>query len=185
MKKSLLSILVFSTLVFVSACGNGNDNTDGNNDANNDNTPTEQANDSGNNGNAATDQGNNGTGQDNAQNGGATDNSNMATSNLPFTSFDLDVEYGQNQSFEVNYDNERDDREAKIEDDKNNQVLSGEEAFQELNNRFQNFKFDKSTADDDVINEVIKSFELDENYTKFELDITYADGTEKEYIKTK
>ena len=56
MKKSLLSILVFSTLVFVSACGNGNDNTDGNNDANNDNTPTEQANDSGNNGNAATDQ---------------------------------------------------------------------------------------------------------------------------------
>ena len=177
MKKSLLSILVFSTLVFVSACGNGNDNTDGNNDANNDNTPMEQTNDNGNNDNE--------TAQDNAQNGGATDNSNMATSNLPFTSFDLDVEYGQNQSFEVNYDNERDDREAKIEDDKNNQVLTGEEAFQELNNRFQNFKFDKSTNDEDVINEVIKSFELDDNYTKFDLEIKYADGTEKEYIKTK
>lgn len=172
MKKSLLSILMFSMLVFVSACGNGNDNTDGNNDANNDNTPTEQ-------------EGNTDTGQDNAQSGTTADRDSTDTANLPFTSFELDVDYGENKSFEVDYDNERNDREAKIEDDNNNQVLSGEEAYQELNNRFKSFTFDKNTADEEVIKEVVKSFELNENYTKFELDIKFADGTEKEYIKTK
>ncbi len=172
MKKSLLSTLILSMLIFVSACGNGNDNTDGNNDANNDNTPTEQ-------------EGNTDTGQGNAENGTAADRDSTDTANLPFTSFELDVDYGANKSFEVDYDNERYDREAKIEDDNNNQILSGEEAYQELNNRFKNFSFDQNTANEEVINEVIKSFELDENYTKFELDIRYADGVEKEYIKTK
>lgn len=98
-----------------------------------------------------------------------------------FTSFDLDVNYKGNKSFDVNYENETDGMEAKIEDQVNNETLRGDDAFTQLSPIFESFTFDKTTPDDEVISEILKAFNLDTNYSKFELDVDFTDGTSKEY----
>ncbi len=166
MKKSI-ALIACCSLFLLGAC---NDNDEVKNPP--DNAPSE---DSTNNGNT--------TGSN-----GATDSNNnqsstnqMQTSNIPFSSFDLDVEYDEFKSFEIEYENEASGMEAKIKDELNNRKISGDEAFQELQSRFEQFKFDASTPEQDVINEVLQSFELSDNYKEFELDVQFADGTEKEY----
>ncbi len=175
--KKFLSVILCSSLL-LAACGNGNDNDNVSNPP--EDAPVEDENNNGaNNGNTAT--------EDNANNDNtATDNNttNENSGSITFTSFDLDVDYDNFKSFEVEYDNENDGMEAKIEDERNNQKLRGDEAFQELQNRFESFKFDQTTSNDEVIKEVLDSFELDDNYKKFDLEIQYSDGTEKEYQKS-
>lgn len=167
--KKLLSLTMCAGLLVLGACGN--------NDANDkdtvknppENAPVENGND-----NDTVD--NTGSSTDNKQNTANTDS-------IPFISFDLDVDYDNFKSFEVDYDNETDGMEAKIEDELNNRTLRGDEALAELRSRFESYKFDKNTAPDEVINEVIKSFDLKDNYKQVDLEIKFADGTEKEYLK--
>ncbi|CAM5194660.1 YusW-like protein OS=Ureibacillus acetophenoni OX=614649 GN=SAMN05877842_11635 PE=4 SV=1 [Ureibacillus acetophenoni] len=113
---------------------------------------------------------------DDTQTGGATFN---------FTHFDLDVEYGNNQEYDVDYENETDGMEAEIKDDIGNKVLSGDEAFEVLSPIFEKFTFDQNTANDVVISEVLNAFNLDENYQSLELEVKFTDGTIKEYTKRK
>lgn len=163
MKKSV-ALIACCSLLLLGAC---NDNDEVTNPP--ENAPSE---DSTNNGNT--------TGSTDSNNNQSSTNQ-MQTSNIPFSSFDLDVEYDQFKSFEIEYENEASGMEAKIKDELNNRKISGDEAFQELQSRFEQFKFDASTSEQDVVNEVLNSFELSDNYKEFELDVQFADGTEKEY----
>lgn len=97
-----------------------------------------------------------------------------------FTKFDLSVDFADNKSFEVDYDNESTGTEAKIEDDFSNKVITGNEAMDSLVTHFEKFTFDASTAEDKIIDEVLNSFNLSTDYKDFELDIRFADGVEKE-----
>lgn len=161
MKKSLM-LLLCSSLLILSACG---DDKDAVNNTNND-TTTEQ----------------NSTVPDpNTNTNDGTTTQNESNTTLPFSSFDLDVDYANFQSFEVEYEDDVDETEAKIKDELNNRTLRGDEAFQEMQNRFQQFTFNQNSSKEEVVNEVLKSFELDDTYEKFELEITFSDGTEKEY----
>ncbi|MEH6989684.1 YusW family protein [Cytobacillus firmus] len=45
--------------------------------------------------------------------------------------------------------------------------------------------FDQNTEDQEVINQVKDAFSLDDNYQKFELEVKFPDGTEKEFSETK
>ena len=166
MKKSI-ALIACCSLFLLGACNN-------NDEVKNppDNAPSE---DSTNNGNTTDSNGS----SDSNNNQSSTNQ--MQASNIPFSSFDLDVEYDEFKSFEIEYENEASGMEAKIKDELNNRKISGDEAFQELQSRFEQFKFDASTPEQDVINEVLKSFELSDNYNEFELDVQFADGTEKEY----
>ncbi|WP_081707565.1 YusW family protein [Bacillus massiliigorillae] len=168
--KKLLALFMCAGLLVLGACGN--DNADDKDTVKNppENAPVENGNDN-----------------DTVNNPGSTtdnkQNTATNTESIPFISFDLDVDYDNFKSFEVEYDNETDGLEVKIEDELNNRTLRGDEALAELRSRFESFKFDKNTAPDEVINEVIKSFDLKEDYKKFDLEIKFADGTEKEYLK--
>jgi hypothetical protein len=102
-----------------------------------------------------------------------------------FTSFDLDVDYEDNNSYNVDYENENDGMEAKLNDTINNETLQGDEAFERLRPIFEDFTFNKDTSNDEVINEVLQAFGLSDDYTKFELEIQFTDGTEKEYEQVK
>jgi|GEM_PF-245068 len=107
--------------------------------------------------------------------------------NLPynFAEFSLDVDYSPTESYEVDYDNETTGVEVELDDDRNNVKLRGDEALSKLEPMFKKLKFDASTANDEVIDHVISVFGIDKNYTSFELEVKFADGTEKEYKKTK
>lgn len=98
-----------------------------------------------------------------------------------FTSFDLDVDYKDNKSYEVSYENENSGMEAEIEDTVNNEKLNGDHAFEQLKPIFENFSFNKDTPEDEVIAEVLSAFELAEDYQQLELEVDFADGTKKEY----
>lgn len=112
----------------------------------------------------------------------STNNENDQNMAFNFSKFDLDVEYkGLNNDYEVEYENEKDDMEAKIDDEANDNHLKGNEAFDELSPQFEKLTFDQNTSEEDVVKEVSKVFNLKNDYESFELEVRFADGTEKEY----
>ncbi|AWE07417.1 hypothetical protein DCE79_08550 [Lysinibacillus sp. 2017] len=156
MKKTAL-FLAISASVFLVACGDKEDATNVP-----DNAPVEGSN----------------TTNNNVDN--TTSNADAA---FNFTHFDLDVTYANNKSYEVSYENETTGAEVKIEDDINNKKETGNQAVDTLAPIFGSFTFDATTANDDVINEVLQKFNLANDYKEFELEIKFPDGTEKEYKK--
>lgn len=108
-----------------------------------------------------------------------------AESPYPFIKFELDVDYKNDKDFDVEYDNEGNKLEAEIDDDLGNNHLFGEEALAQLKPIFEQFTFDKDTTDDAVISEVIEAFEIDEEFYKFELEVKFKNGIEKEYKLSK
>ena len=100
-----------------------------------------------------------------------------------FTSFDLDVDYQNNQSYEIDYENDQDGMEAEITDERSNKTLKGNDAFDQLRPKFENFTFDSSTPDEEVISEVSKAFNISKDYYSFELDVEFSDGKVKRYNK--
>lgn len=168
--KKLLALSLLTGTLLLGACGNNDVNDQDNVSNPPENAPVENGND-------------NDTVNNPGSNDGTKNNNKADTAAVPFISFDLDVDYDNFKSFEVEYDNETEGMEAKIEDELNNRTLRGDEAFAELRSRFEAYKFDQNTAPEEVINEVIKSFDLKDNYQKIDLEIKFADGTEKEYLK--
>ena len=96
---------------------------------------------------------------------------------LNFNEFDLKADY------EADYKNVAADKkmEAKIEDHKADVKLTGDEAITKLSPLLQELKFDKDTADQEVIDQVVNVFKLDKDYQKFDLEVVFSDGTKKEY----
>ncbi|MGE7623244.1 YusW family protein [Viridibacillus sp. NPDC096237] len=125
--------------------------------------------------------------KDTNTNNNVHEGTNHTTENLPyhFADFSLDIEYSSTESYEVDYKNEKTGVKVELDDDRNNVKLKGDEALAKLEPMFKKLKFDAKTANDEVINHVISVFDLDKNYTSFELEVKFADGTEKEYKKTK
>ena len=109
-----------------------------------------------------------------------TTNNNTTNAPFTFTHFDLSVDYADNKSYDVDYENENSVVEAKIEDDLNNNTVQGDSAMDQLLPIFENFTFDASTADEEIIDEVLKAFNLSTDYREFDLDVRFADGVEKE-----
>ncbi|MBM4763192.1 YusW family protein [Bacillus sp. B15-48] len=98
-----------------------------------------------------------------------------------FTHFDLDIDYSQDQDFDVDYENEHDEMEAEIKDDRGDKSAKGNAAFALLEPMFEQFTFDQNTPDEEVISEVINSFNLDDDFQEFELKVKFLDGDIKEY----
>lgn len=108
---------------------------------------------------------------------------NTADTSYNFTQFNLEVDYPNNQKYDVEYENETTGSEAKIEDQVNNNVVQGNEAINQLVPIFETLKFDNTTSDEDVLNQVIEAFNISNDYIEIELDVQFADGIEKEYRK--
>ncbi len=103
---------------------------------------------------------------------------------IHFTSFDLDIDYADNKEFDVDYENDTDGMEAELKDTvKGNEHLQGDDAFNRIRPVFESFTFDKNSPDDEVISQVLKAFDLDDNFIEFELEIDFEDGTKKEYLR--
>lgn len=120
------------------------------------------------------------------QNKNATDTTTTSPSNAAFnfTHFDLEIEYADNKSYEVSYENETTGAEAKIEDEVNNNFVQGNEAADILIPIFESFTFDGNTDSDAVIDEVLQKFNQPNNFTSIEIEIKYADGTLQVYRRT-
>lgn len=113
--------------------------------------------------------------------------SSATTKTFDFSEFSLDVEYPSTKYLEASYDENLNDddnegTEAKYEDKINaDEKLYGDDALKKLNVILSTLKFDATTSNEDVIREVLKAFNLGDDYKNFELEVTFADGTMKEY----
>lgn len=182
--KNMKWLAIPLSLLLLAACGNNNDEVTNKPE----NAPTEGT--TNNNGTTNNDNNNNNDmNGEGATNNGATNGNNAVTNAnnnaFDFTHFSLDVDYAGGQEFDVEYENEQSGVEASYEDDVNNNRYYGNDAYDRMASVFQTFKFNKDTSEDEVIKEVLNAFNLPEDYREFDLEIRFADGTEKHYKKVK
>ena len=105
--------------------------------------------------------------------------------NYAFTEFDLDIEYANHNSYDVEYENDGNNIYAELEDGPNSVTYKGDKAYDKLVDALKQLTFDEKTSDEDVRKEVLKAFALDENYESFELEVKFKNGEEKHYHHNK
>lgn len=107
------------------------------------------------------------------------DNTNTTT--FSFSEFDLEVDYKDNQSYEVDYENDKNGTQASVENDLKNQKLVGNEAYAELEPLLKKLTFTSKSTDEEVKKEILSVFNIKEGYQKIDLDVKFTDGVVKEY----
>lgn len=105
--------------------------------------------------------------------------------NYAFTDFDLDVEYANDNSYNVEYENDGNNIYAELDDEIKGVDLKGDQAYDNIVKALEQLTFDETTSDEDVRKEVIKAFALDENYQSFELEVKFQNGEIKHYQHNK
>lgn len=101
---------------------------------------------------------------------------------LEFKEFELEVDYPDNLEFDVDVDEQANgEYKVELDDELNQQHLYGRDAFDVIYPILSAFQISKESTEDDVINQVIQGFELPEDYTKLEVEITFNDGTKIEF----
>src|SRR5690625_1843192 len=96
---------------------------------------------------------------------------------LSFAEFELEVEYANNVEYEADIDERHDGTiKAEIDDEVNNEYLKGREAFDAIYPKLEQLDVSLDSAKQDVINQILQSFDLADDYTKFEIEITFNDG---------
>ncbi len=102
-----------------------------------------------------------------------------------FIEFSLDVDYSATESYEVEYEDKKTGIEAKLQDDRKNEKLQGDEAYTKLEPLFKQLNFDSTTPNDEVIDQVIKVFNIDDSFQSIEVDVEFVDGNENEFKRIK
>ncbi|MCT6925098.1 YusW family protein [Metasolibacillus sp.] len=108
-------------------------------------------------------------------------NENQPTASLAFTKFSLEVSYGLTEKYEADYENDNEGIEAEIDDKVNGEKLKGNDAYAKLEPLLQKLAFDATTDNATIAAEVLDAFGLSTDYTEFELEVRFTDGTQKEF----
>ncbi|MCG3087996.1 YusW family protein [Sporosarcina cyprini] len=188
MKKatSISGILLAAALV-LGACGTTNDKTTGtsgttepNNSDMNNTTTTDKVTD-----NAETHT--NAPATNGTANAPQVDHSvmNDKWGKLDYMEFDLSVDYGQtkesSKEVEIEVEEESGMLDAKWKDERNNQIFKGQEAFDQIYPKIEKLKITKDTKKEEAIKQVLKEFDLPNDYKKFDLEIKFRDNTKIEF----
>ena len=105
--------------------------------------------------------------------------------NYNFRSFDLDIDTAeQNDAIDASFEEEKSGFEAEYENKIADLNVKDGEAMEHLDTIFSSLDFDQNTPDEEVIQTVSETFGGVE-YTNFELEVEFKDGTEREYKDTK
>lgn len=116
-----------------------------------------------------------------AKTDGIVDDSDAAEqiAEIPYTKFNLEVDYGPNKKYEVDYEleDENGKYKAEIEDYINDKKLKGMEAFQALHNLLKDNELNKNMSKEDTIQHTLRIFQLDDSYSEFDLEYILKDGS--------
>ncbi|TDL34350.1 hypothetical protein E2R51_01145 [Jeotgalibacillus sp. S-D1] len=154
MNRWLISLIIAVSIAFMTACSGGEDETVSEPAASAEEKQTETAN-------------------------GESDTS----PSISLKKFEMEVDYeGTENDFEVSY-MEKDTVKALYEDQRNMLLLSGDEAYQEIEPVLSSLDINAETSDEEVIKRVMEDFEVEDGFQSIEIEITHEDGAEKEYEK--
>ncbi|MGY0694366.1 YusW family protein [Virgibacillus sp. FSP13] len=164
MKRFIHIILALSLFILLTACGSQQNDSNAPNDdsANSD----------------AQDQNNNANNNDENK----TDMAEMM-GELDYADFELEASYSNDKEYEVEIEREYNTEfaDAKIEDSVNDVYKKGEEAFHDLYPKVKKLSITQDTKKAEIIDQILKAFDLPNDYTKFEVEITFKDKTKLEY----
>lgn len=119
-------------------------------------------------------------GVEEANPGGGLENENIGGEVFGFTDFELEVEHAdQGDLLKATYEEDRDQVEAEFEN--SDSTLEGDEAFDTLEPYLAELELNADMGNDEVIAHIIEVFDIAPDYESIELDVTYQDGTDKEY----
>ncbi|MBM7599736.1 hypothetical protein JOC34_002104 [Virgibacillus halotolerans] len=181
MKRILLLASMFIVAITLVACGdtNNNDDTSGDQDTGMENNE-DQDNDADE--NADDNQADNGdTATDNAADNNDNDDMKQKMDELDYTDFELEVDYGKNKEYEAEIEQDNGKVEADLEDELNGDDVNGQEAFDKIYPNVKKLTIDQNTEKADAIQQTLDAFDLDSDYVKFEVEITFKDGTKVEF----
>lgn len=178
MKKVLITAFSILLIAVLAACGSTDDKGDVSN------PPKDVTDDQQTNENGLNDSQNN----DITNNGAATDETNdkldinEKMKELSFAEIELNVEYSEKEEYEAEVEKKSTgEYKAEVEDDITNIYLKGEEAFEHLHPILQGLNINSDSTKQEVIDAVLESFDLADDYKEFEVEITFQDGTKMEY----
>ena len=100
-----------------------------------------------------------------------------------FTEFDLEIDVDGQDAIDIDYDVSS-NAEASFENKLKNLDLEGADAMDALNQMFVHILITKDMTEDVVTEKVLEHLEIDD-YTKFDLDVHFDDGTILDINKTK
>lgn len=101
--------------------------------------------------------------------------------NSYFKEFEVDIKYPNDVDYEFEITRDDGRIEAKLEDDFSNKEINGKEAFDYIFERIEGLSIDHNTSFDSIKEQIIAAFELQDDYTEFEVEIILQDGTKLEY----
>ncbi|WP_229106659.1 YusW family protein [Paenibacillus sp. 1001270B_150601_E10] len=120
--------------------------------------------------------------QESSQSGSNSSQNQAAVSSTRFMEFDLEVEYDHG-TYEVEYQRKGNKLEAKIKDERHDQdtKIKGSEAIKQVEAKLNQLTFDANSTKQQVAEQVVAAFKLDNRYEEFELEVKFNNGVEKEY----
>ncbi|QUW22849.1 YusW family protein [Sporosarcina sp. Marseille-Q4063] len=187
MKKITLFIALLALSLVIVACGT----TKKDDNQTQDKQTVEDTNDdvtNGTDGNAGTD-GTDGTDDTDENTGTNTNETNAGDEDelakmdeLDYEEFSLEIEYGNQDEYEAELEkNMNNTVEAKIEDSINGVEKNGTEAFNELYPLVESLTINQETGKEEAIKEILEVFNMNNDYSKFEVEIKFKDGTKIEF----
>lgn len=106
-------------------------------------------------------------------------------SEFGFTSFDLDIDTAeQRDAVEASFEVETNGVEAEYVNSLDSQKLQGDEAYEFLKPIFTDLALTSDMDKEEVMEKVLTAFGITD-YTEFDLEVLYEDGTEIEYKDNK
>lgn len=177
MKKIITLFSALLLAVFLTACGQSDDNTNGatdNNETQGDSEQTEQGSNNDESNDSETDFPEKAEHQD--------DMKKMMEA-LDFEKIEVEISYGKDKEFELEIEHHSNgDIEAEVEDELNDIDIDDDlEAFNHIYPDVKKMNIDRGMEKEEVINQVLKAFDLADDYEEFEVEITFEDGTKISY----
>ncbi|ARF13903.1 MULTISPECIES: YusW family protein [Sporosarcina] len=100
---------------------------------------------------------------------------------LSFKEIELDVSYGKDKEYEAEIEQDQNEPiKAKVEDELNEIYLKGQEAFDDVYSKVENLDVTKDSSQQEAIDRILKAFNLQADYEKFEVEIKFNDGSKLE-----
>lgn len=97
---------------------------------------------------------------------------------LTIREIEIDVSYGKDREYEAGIEQDKGRPiEAAVEDELNGVYLKGEEAFDDLYPKVQQLNLTKDSTKEETVEQVLRIFNLESNYEKFEVEIDFTDGS--------
>ena len=137
-------------------------------------------------GEATVDETNNDTSNDIEDNQTGENPANLPGGEYEFTKFELEVDYpDQDEALDVNYEEEKDSTDAEYKSVAENLDVKSDDAMAQLRPLLQGMELKEDMTDDEIIERIVETFKIEDNYTSIEADITFTNGDEREVNVTK